>query len=199
MKNLLNEEINQIQYLFEYKRGVVISEQLDPEKRKEYGEKFRIAKDKGYMFEAMYFEYLSLEKDVEMIKKKIDQSKINEIDTEYQKNQPTSQTTASNTPQLPQVDKDNINKLGNIKQNLQAWLGGKPKDEPLPDFGVPNLFYGYGEDINRETAKSKARVDADGKAKEKGLVELSGGIEQAEILTQSGENFISRKIFYYAG
>lgn len=27
MKNLLNEEINQIQYLFGYKKGVVISEQ----------------------------------------------------------------------------------------------------------------------------------------------------------------------------
>ena len=202
MKNILKEEINQIQYLFGYKRGVVISEQLDPEKKKEYEKKFEIAKKRGYMIEAVYFEYLSKEQDVKMLEERIDQTKIGEINDEYQKQNPSSsQTTTSNAPQLPQGDKDNMNKLDDIKGDLQAWLGGKPKDASLPDdFGVPNLFYGYGESMNRESAKSNARSDAKDKAKKAGLSDKvvgSGGIEQAAILTQSGENYISRKIFYF--
>ena len=36
MKNILKEEINQIKYLFNYDRGKILSEQIDPEKQKEY-------------------------------------------------------------------------------------------------------------------------------------------------------------------
>ena len=37
MKNILKEEMNQIQYLFGYKRGIVVSEQTDPNAPKKIG------------------------------------------------------------------------------------------------------------------------------------------------------------------
>lgn len=111
MKNILKEEINQIQYLFGYKRGVVISEQLDPEKKKEYEKKFEIAKKRGYMIEAMYFEYLSKEQDVKMLEERIDQTKIGEINDEYQKQNPST----SQTPELPKTKTEpNMPLLGNL-------------------------------------------------------------------------------------
>jgi len=113
-KKIILEEINQIQYLFGYKRGVVISEQLDPEKKKEYDKKFEIAKKKGYMIEAMYFEYLSKEQDVKMLQEKIDQTKIDEINDEYQKQNPST----SQTPELPKTKTEpNMPLLGNLVGN----------------------------------------------------------------------------------
>jgi hypothetical protein len=44
MKNILKEEINQIKYLFNYDRGKILSEQIDPEKIDEYKVKFVFAK-----------------------------------------------------------------------------------------------------------------------------------------------------------
>ena len=36
MKNILNEELGRMQYLFEHKRGVVISEQKTDDPKKKY-------------------------------------------------------------------------------------------------------------------------------------------------------------------
>ena len=214
-KKIILEEINQIQYLFGYKRGVVISEQNNQSVnnyKKDIATNMKLI-DAAWYFtllgdnkteEAKYFyDSKNCGEDCKANIKKVEDAyladnKPNRVDFESsEKELDKAPATTSNAPQLPQGDKDNMTKLEDVKQDLQAWLGGKPKDAILDDFGVPNLFYGYGESMDRESAKSNARTDAEKKAKNAGVQKTAGGLEQAAALTQSGENYISRKIFYF--
>jgi hypothetical protein len=87
MKNILKEEINQIQYLFGYKRGVVISEQtteIDPNKAKWT---LSLYKGPSYGTAAVYFETFveSGQTEAEKIKTYFDVvGQITDIDNEFE-------------------------------------------------------------------------------------------------------------------
>jgi len=85
MKNILKEEINQIKYLFGYKRGVVISEQVDTEKQKEYLIKKQMVMDinneNKYDNVISYFDSLI---NNQPFTGTTNQDMLNYIDTKYQ-------------------------------------------------------------------------------------------------------------------
>jgi hypothetical protein len=193
MKNLLKEEISQIQYLFGYKKGVVISEQTDPEKKNEYLKKMEIAKGKNYMFEALYFDYLSQDKDVTALNNRIDQEKIKEINDEYIKSNPTNtQTTDTSTPSLPKAE--SANNLGNVPKDTWEQMQETANTKP-------NYYTGEGKNIDRETAKKMARSKAQSSASKnlnKPEVDLSPILINGK-LTQDGDgSYIYRALYYIA-
>ena len=191
MKNILKEEINQIKYLFNYDRGKILSEQIDPEKKKEYLKKMEIAKGKNYMYETLYFDYLSQEKDVTALNNRIDQKKIEEINNEYIKSNPTNTQTAD-TPTLPKAEP--TTNLGNVPNETWEEMQETAKTKP-------NYYTGVGESTDRETAKKNARSNAEDNAKKKlNKTELTlkpGPILINGLLSQkSDDSYIYRALYY---
>lgn len=113
MKNLLREEINQIQYLFEYKRGVVISEQTDPNaaKKIEYLTSIK-EKETDESKKALYeqlIEYYTKIQNGESPESP-DKRYTDYIDSKF-----TVQTADTSTPTLPKVKSEpNMPILGNL-------------------------------------------------------------------------------------
>jgi len=92
MKNILKEEINQIKYLFNYDRGKILSEQIDPEKKKEYQIKRQmvidINRDGKYDAIVKYYDDLLAEKQVESPNTNV----TNYIDSTYNSMKPDVKT-----------------------------------------------------------------------------------------------------------
>ena len=191
MKNILKEEINQIKYLFNYDRGKILSEQIDPEKQKEYLKKMEIAKGKNYMYEALYFDYLSQEKDVTALNNRIDQKKIEEINTEYSKsNHTNTQTADTPTPTLPKAEP--TTDLGNVPKETWDDMQETAKTKT-------NYYTVVGESMDRNSAKSKSMTNAQLNAKNK-LNKTEVNLTTKEInglLSQKSDgNYIYRALYY---
>lgn len=107
MKNILKEEINQIQYLFGYKKGVVISEQADPNTSKKIG-MVQNMKDKETdpnmiaLYDSLIDYYTKLSKGETV--KSPDERYTNFIDSKF----------TTQTPELPKAETAN---LGNLVGN----------------------------------------------------------------------------------
>jgi hypothetical protein len=189
MKNLLREEISQIKYLFNYDRGKILSEQIDPEKKKEYLKKMEIAKGKNYMFETLYFDYLSQDKDVTALNNRIDQKKIEEINNEYIKSNPTNTQTAD-TPTLPKAEP--TTDLGNVPKDTWEQMQETANTKP-------NYYTGVGESMDRNSAKSKSLTNAQLNASKK-LNKTETNLTTKEInglLSQKGDgNYVYRALYY---
>lgn len=113
MKNLLREEINQIQYLFGYKRGFVISEQSDPnvDKKIEHLTNIKEKETDGGV-KATYdklIDYYTKIKNGESPESP-DKRYTDFIDSKF-----TVQTADTSTPTLPKVKSEpNMPILGNL-------------------------------------------------------------------------------------
>ena len=147
MKNLLNEEINQIQYLFGYKRGFVISEQSDPNvdkkithltniKEKETDEGVKVTYDK-------LIDYYTKIKNGETAESP-DKRYTDFIDSKF-----TFQTTGTSTPELPKTEP--ATDLGRIypknKQEMEDAVKGNPEKYQMAE---------YIGSLPESSAKSKA-------------------------------------------
>lgn len=194
MKNILREEINQIRYLFNYDRGKILSEQIDPEKKKEYESKKKIAQNKGelYRFETLYFDYLSQEKDVTALNNRIDPKKIEDINDEYAKSNPTNTPTSQTTPTLPKAEP--TTDLRNVPK--ETWEEMQETADTKP-----NYYTGVGESMKRETAKELARLNAEDSARKKlnkkELTLSPGPMLINGLLSQKNDgNYIYRALYY---
>ena len=125
MKNILKEEINQIQYLFGYKRGVVISEQTDPIKRK-----IELSYEKGYADTAYYYTLLQSNKETEANNFKnsadFNNDHFNEIEKLYSDENPSlPKAETADLGKAPQNVVDEIKKTEDDILNLVQNTGKK--------------------------------------------------------------------------
>lgn len=148
MKNILKEEMNQIQYLFGYKRGVVISEQIDPNVSKKI-ELIQNMKnnetntDTIALYDKIIDYYTKQSKGETVVSP--DERYTNFIDSKF------------STPKLP---KSEVADLGNAPKEVIDYFNSTKTEHPN---SVLSLGYTIGN--NREIAYQKAIDNAKEKLK----------------------------------
>lgn len=146
MKNLLREEINQIQYLFGYKKGIVISEQTDPNISKKIG-MVQNMKDKETdpnmvaKYDSLIDYYTKLSKDE--TSKSPDERYTNFIDSKF----------TTQTPSLPKAEP--TTDLGTVspktKEEMEDYVNKNPEKYQYAE---------YSGQLPETQAKSKACLRA---------------------------------------
>jgi hypothetical protein len=136
MKNIINEEINKINYLFGYKRGVVISEQTNPvaDTKIEYIE--RLKSEQPESNQSYYNNLINYYKGLDS--PDADKNMIDKIDKYF---------SDTKIPKLPNTEEAD---LGNAPEEIINALKEKEDKRAL----------GFASSIDKEAAEKKATQKA---------------------------------------